>query len=359
MMKRTLLAAVMPLLLGLSTAQAAEIYNKDGNKLDLVGKINVSHLFSDDSSNDGETSSYTRLGFKGETKITDQLTGYGFWQYQYSLSRSEGGSDSQTGNRTRLGYAGLKYGEFGSLDYGRNYGLVYDVLGYTDMLPFFGGDSGYTDAFLSGRSTGVLTWRNKDFFGLVKGWNIAAQYEGKNDRSSYSDIAVRRSNGDGFALSTSYDFDFGLSVVGSYASLDRTETQNAATRGHGDKAQHWATAIKYDANQIYLATMYGQTMNATPISGGFANKAVNFEAVAQYQFLNGIRPSVGYVSSKGKDIEDIGDADIVKYTSIGVTYYFNKNMSTYAEYRINLLKDNNPLGLATDDITAVGLVYQF
>ena len=359
MMKRSLLAAVMPLLLGLSTAHAAEIYNKDGNKLDLVGKINVSHLFSDDDNNNGETSSYTRLGFKGETKITDQLTGYGFWQYQYSLSNSEGGTDSQTGNRTRLGYAGLKYGEFGSLDYGRNYGLVYDVLGYTDMLPFFGGDSGYTDAFLSGRSTGVLTWRNKDFFGLVKGLNVAAQYEGKNDRTDYSTIAVRRSNGDGFALSTSYDFDFGLSLVGAYASLDRTETQNAATRGHGDKAQHWATGIKYDANQIYLATMYGQTMNATPISGGFANKAVNFEAVAQYQFLNGFRPSVGYVSSKGKDIESIGDADIIKYTSIGATYYFNKNMSAYAEYRINLLKDNNPLGLSTDDITAVGLVYQF
>jgi len=44
MTKRTLLAAVMPLLIGLSSAQAAEVYNKDGNKLDLVGKINVSHL---------------------------------------------------------------------------------------------------------------------------------------------------------------------------------------------------------------------------------------------------------------------------------------------------------------------------
>jgi outer membrane pore protein F len=357
MMKRSLLAAVMPLLLGLSSAQAAEIYNKDGNKLDLTGKINVSHLFSDNDSQNGEVSSYTRLGFKGETKINDQLTGYGQWQYQYSLSNSEG-SDANSGNKTRLGFAGLKIAQFGSIDYGRNYGLVYDVLGYTDMLPYFGGDSGYTDAFLSGRSTGVLTWRNKDFFGLVKGWNFAAQYEGKNDRTD-STIAVRRSNGDGFALSTSYDFDFGLSVVGAYASLDRTTTQNQAARGDGDKAQHWATGLKYDANQIYLATIYGQTYNATPITGGFANKAVNFEAVAQYQFLNGLRPSVAYVSSKGKDIEGIGDADIIKYASVGATYYFNKNMSAYAEYRITLLKDNNPLGLNTDDITAVGLVYQF
>lgn len=357
MMKRTLLAAVMPLLIGLSSAQAAEVYNKDGNKLDLVGKINVSHLFSDDNNNDGDTSSYARFGFKGETKITDQLTGYGFWQYQYSLHNSEG-SDAQATNRTRLGYAGLKFGEAGSLDYGRNYGLVYDVLSYTDMLPFFGGDSGYTDAFLSGRSTGVLTWRNSNFFGLVDGLNLAAQYQGKNDRSSNID-GVRRSNGDGFALSASYDFDFGLSFAGAFASLDRTTAQNAAARGEGEKAQHWATSVKYDANQVYLAAMYGETLNATPIAGGFANKAQNFEAVAQYQFLNGFRPSVGYVSSKGKEIENIGDADIIKYTAVGATYYFNKNMSVYGEYRINLLKDNNPLRLATDDITALGLIYQF
>ncbi|MHC2597299.1 MULTISPECIES: porin [unclassified Pantoea] len=357
MMKRSLLAAVMPLLLGLSSAQAAEIYNKDGNKLDLTGKINVSHLFSDNEGSNGDTSSYTRIGFKGETKINDQLTGYGQWQYQYSLSNSEG-SDANSGNRTRLGFAGLKFGQFGSIDYGRNYGLIYDVLGYTDMLPFFGGDQGYSDGFLSSRSGGVLTWRNKDFFGLVKGWNVAAQYEGKNDRND-ANVAVRRSNGDGFALSTSYDFDFGLSVVGAYASLDRTNTQNQALRGEGEKAQHWTTGLKYDANQIYLATMYGETLNATPITGGFANKAVNFEAVAQYQFINGLRPSIGYVSSKGKEIENIGDVDLTKYVAVGGTYYFNKNMSVYAEYKINLLKDNNALGIASDDVTAVGLIYQF
>eukprot|EP00102_Acyrthosiphon_pisum_P027073 XP_016664283.1 PREDICTED: outer membrane pore protein E-like [Acyrthosiphon pisum] len=214
------------------------------------------------------------------------------------------------------------------------------------------------------RSTGVLTWRNKDFFGLVKGWNFAAQYEGKNERSdsaTASNLAVRRSNGDGFALSTSYDFDFGLSLVGAYANLDRVTAQNTATYGRGDKAQSWAAGLKYDANQIYLATIYGETQNATPIgNSGFANKAVNFEAVAQYQFLNGLRPSLGYVSSRAKDVENnVGDTDLFKYVAVGVTYYFNKNMSAYAEYKINLLKDNNALNINTDDVTAVGLVYQF
>lgn len=355
-MKKSTLALVVSALALASTANAAEVYNKDGNKLDFYGRVKAEHYFSDNASSDGDKS-YVRIGFKGQTQINDLMTGYGQWEYQYNVNNSEG-SDANAGNKTRLGFAGLKFGQFGSIDYGRNYGLIYDVLGYTDMLPFFGGDQGYSDGFLSSRSGGVLTWRNKDFFGLVKGWNVAAQYEGKNDRSA-SDIAVRRSNGDGFALSTSYDFDFGLSLVGAYASLDRTNTQNQALRGDGEKAQHWTTGLKYDANQIYLATMYGETLNATPINGGFANKAVNFEAVAQYQFLNGLRPSIGYVSSKGKEIENIGDVDLTKYVAVGGTYYFNKNMSVYAEYKINLLKDDNALGIASDDVTAVGLVYQF
>ncbi|MGO4610581.1 porin, partial [Variovorax sp. 2RAF20] len=89
-------------------------------------------------------------------------------------------------------------------------------------------------------------------------------------------------------------------------------------------------------------------------ANSFANKAQNIELVAQYQFDFGLRPSLAYVQSKGKDIEGVGDADLIKYVDVGATYYFNKNMSTYVDYQINLLDDNNPLGLNTDDTVAVG-----
>ena len=52
----------------------------------------------------------------------------------------------------------------------------------------------------------------------------------------------------------------------------------------------------------------------------------------------------------------------MKYVDVGATYYFNKNMSTYVDYKINLLDDNaftQAAGIATDDIVALGLVYQF
>ncbi len=46
MMKRNILAVVIPALLAAGAANAAEIYNKDGNKLDLYGKVDGLHYFS-------------------------------------------------------------------------------------------------------------------------------------------------------------------------------------------------------------------------------------------------------------------------------------------------------------------------
>ena len=359
MMKRNILAVMIPALLVAGAANAAEIYNKDGNTLDLYGKVNGLHYFSKDTSNDGDES-YARLGFKGETQINNWLTGYGQWEYNLPASNSEG-SDASTGTKTRLGFAGLKAGQYGSFDYGRNYAVAYDALGWTDMLPEFGGDFGYTDT-MTGRTTGVATYRNSNFFGLVDGWDFAVQYQGKNDRDN-----VQRSNGDGYGFSTSYTSPIGVAVTGAFSSQDRTIKQNATGLGKGDRAQVWATGLKYDANNIYLAATYAEGQNETPISAtingksvdGFANKTQDIELVAQYQFDFGLRPSLAYVQTKGKDIENVGDADLVKYIEVGATYYFNKNMSTYVDYKINQLDDNNKLGLATDNIAAVGLTYQF
>lgn len=76
MMKSNLLAVVIPALLAAGAANAAEVYNKDGNKLDIYGKAVGLHYFSHSDNSYGDQT-YARLGFKGETQITDQLTGFG------------------------------------------------------------------------------------------------------------------------------------------------------------------------------------------------------------------------------------------------------------------------------------------
>ena len=382
-MKRKVLAIVIPALLAAGTAHAAEIYNKDGNKLDLYGKVDGLHYFSDDSSKDGDQS-YIRLGFKGETQINDQLTGYGQWEYNVQANNTEG---SENQSWTRLAFAGLKFGDYGSFDYGRNYGVLYDVEGWTDMLPEFGGDSySQSDVYMTSRANGVATYRNNNFYGLVDGLSFALQYQGNNEDAGNGNEGtnngrdVRHENGDGFGISTTYDFGMGFSAGAAYASSDRTNAQQNSTSAYmadGDKADAWTAGLKYDANNIYLATMYSETRNMTNYgklaenigdkdAGGVANKTQNVEVTAQYQFDFGLRPAVSYLQSKGKDLTynaANADKDLVKYVDVGATYYFNKNMSTYVDYKINLLDGDDQFykdaGISTDDIVALGLVYQF
>lgn len=154
-MKSKVLALLIPALLAAGAAHAAEVYNKDGNKLDLYGKVDGLHYFSDNSAKDGDQS-YARLGFKGETQINDQLTGYGQWEYNIQANNTE---SSKNQSWTRLAFAGLKFADYGSFDYGRNYGVMYDIEGWTDMLPEFGGDS-YTGIISA--AVGCNIWNLND-----------------------------------------------------------------------------------------------------------------------------------------------------------------------------------------------------
>ncbi|HCN98043.1 MAG TPA: porin, partial [Leclercia sp.] len=337
-MKKSTLALVVMGIVASSSVQAAEVFNKNGNKLDVYGKVKAMHYLSDDDAKDGDQT-YVRFGFKGETQINEQLTGYGRWEAEFSGNKTE----SDSSQKTRLAFAGIKLKDFGSFDYGRNLGALYDVEAWTDMFPEFGGDSSaQTDNFMTKRASGLATYRNTDFFGMVEGLNFALQYQGNNEgtgngnegTNNSKDRGVRNENGDGFGISTSYDFGMGISAAAAYTSSDRTNDQVKNTTAGGDKADAWTTGLKYDANNIYLAAMYSETRNMTPYGNGdngntVAEKTQNFEVTAQYQFDSGLRPVVSYLQSKGKDLDNgQGDQDLVKYAEVGATYYFNKNMST-------------------------------
>ncbi|WP_448176016.1 porin [Morganella morganii] len=361
-MKRNILAVVIPALLVAGAANAAEIYNKDGNKVDLYGKVDVRHMFADAKSGEDGDASRVRFGIKGETQITDQLTGFGRFENEIKTNDTEG----KNNNEVRLAYAGFKFAEFGSIDYGRNYGVVYDVAAWTDVLPLFGGDTmAQTDVFMTGRNHNLLTYRNSDMFGYVDGLNFALQYQGANDDSSIKPQDGVKANGDGYGFSTTYDLGWGVALGGGYSNSARTLNQQDGDFGaKGKRAEAWNVGAKYDANNVYLAAMYGETRNMTKYDSRIANKTENIELVAQYQFDFGLRPSIAYLQSKGKDLTNAGStdrfsSDLVKYVDLGAYYYFNKNMSAVIDYKINLLDSDNKAGLNDDNIVGLGLTYQF
>ena len=87
-----------------SATQAAEVYNKDGNKLDVYGKVKT-RTTSATMTVKMATRPMSVSVSKGETQINDQLTGYGRWESEFSGNKTESLTSTQ---RTRLAFAGLK-----------------------------------------------------------------------------------------------------------------------------------------------------------------------------------------------------------------------------------------------------------
>lgn len=64
-MKLKLVAVAVTSLLAAGAVNAAEVYNKDANKLDIYGKVHAQHYFSDDNGSDGDKTYNTKPVLQG------------------------------------------------------------------------------------------------------------------------------------------------------------------------------------------------------------------------------------------------------------------------------------------------------
>lgn len=356
--KLTILSSI---LIVTGTAYSTEVYNGQGNKIDIYGQIDVRHNIAKSKSGKDGDDSRVLLGLKGDTQIIEKLLAFGHIEWEAETNDSE----ETNNNQNRLAYAGLKLGDFGSIDYGRNYGVIYDTNAWTDVLPLWGADTmEQEDTFMMSRNRNLLTYRNNNGFGYIEGLNFALQYQGKNgDQNLSSSQEVLNNNGDGYGFSAVYDLGYGITVGGAYSSSKLTSAQKHVTAAK--HAEAWNIGSKLEFDELYLAAMYGQTLNTTKFGSNddsIANKTENLEVVALYSFDFGLTPSIGYNQSKGKDLGSSGNKDLVKYISIGAAYEFNKNMSSVIDYKINLLSENiftREYSITTDNVLGIGLIYQF
>ncbi|OQM34440.1 porin [bacterium endosymbiont of Pedicinus badii] len=361
-----------------SQLQAMRIYNKEGNKIDVYGKMEVKNVVSDSFLNKGDKS-FIEYGVKGETQISDQI--YGFFKIESKIKIRQ---DQKTTNNLGLGFIGVDFGEMGSIDYGRNYGVLYEINSWTSSI--LENNTVFPDNFLSHKANSVLTYRNKNFFGNVNGLNFVLQYQGKNvTKSDIKDPKVE--NGQGFGTLVYYDFDNGISTGASYTNHKKTKLQKSLSEyekylGDSKKnAQSYALGIKYDINSLYLSALYKETRNMSTFGDfdedekkenlfGFPEKIKNIELVAQYNFGFGFCPSIGYSQSSLYDKKaKIHNHFIEKYLELCAKYNFNKNVSTFFDCKINLLKKNkkdaeekiksNLLDINKDNKFSIGIKYSF
>lgn len=357
-----------------STAGAVEVYNKNGNTLNTFGNIVGGQCFSKNSFHNG-SHSFMRYGLIGQTCISDKIFGFGKWEHEFFLQNVETGINLKENGHSILGYAGIRFSDFGSIDYGRNYGVLYDVMSWTNLTSDFGEDLSISDNFLSGRASNLITYRNKNFFGFLNGFNFAIQYQGKNDINQSTGRTVKTANGDGYGVSASYSLRNGISASAAYVNSKRTFEQIRLDNNidENDTAEAYSIGLKYDAHGVYVAAVYGETYNMTPFGNfndilnpdniyGFIDKARNVEVVAKYQFGCGFVPSISYLQSKASDVDNGYGNYLKKCVTIGTGYAFNKNVFAILDYRVNLLKKDDfttAAQVCIDDAFAIGISYLF
>ncbi|QJC38624.1 porin [Enterobacteriaceae endosymbiont of Donacia fulgens] len=402
-MKCNILKFLIPFLLTISsitTVNASEIYNKNGQKLDLYGFLDIKKTYSNQDREDipkkyENIISNMIFGFKGNTNIFNNI--YGYAQFEYSLPINQTEIDKNVFPSIRLGFIGLNFNNGNnSIDFGRNYGILYDSTSFIKKeSSFFIDDLMYNhnDKFMFGRTNNLLTYRNKNFFGLIKGLDFALQYKSpffsendvfynKNINKDHDIFIEKEKNKKGWGASIKYKIgNSGVSITGSYFNSSKIIDKNDELKkiffikdknNKNNDINAFSIGAKYEKNNIYLATVFSKTKNSLTYLDRnnyyFANKIKNLEIIGQYKFNNNLKATISYVQSEGNNIPagyhyPGGNISFLKYVTINTIYKFNKNLSAYFDYRINLLNKNDRYvrsnHIFTDNLFGIGIVYNF
>ena len=329
-MKKLLLAAAVAAM-GVSAAQAAPT---------LYGKLNVSIDQVDNydflGNNVSEVSSHaSRIGVKGEEKLTDNLSAV--YQAEWGFATDGSGSDSEWSARNR--FVGLKWAGIGTLKAGQydSYfktaaGSAQDIFNdhtRLDITNMMHGEERTKNAI------GIET--DKKLLGGVQ-LNIMA-LQGENSTAptagTSGDNSKRNGFGDGISASVLYDNkDLGLSlglaansaVEGKYVGFDNKKYISDALR----------FTAAYDLSKVGIngLSLGGLWQTAQPTDDLSTAKNLQEDAytiAAAYKI--GSTPWVvkAEYANANTQYDNAGlsyDHDINQY-GLGVDYYFNKQARMY------------------------------
>lgn len=201
-MKKTLLATAIIGALGASAAaQAATVYDQDGTRLDVYGRIAMGIAYGGPEFNsDGERVSnsadfvdvFSRLGLRMSQEISSDLSAFGHleWRFRADESNTRNGNNFDAFSETRQSYLGLRSQQFGTFQAGNFDSFYKDFV----TLPF----DVYIDRGLE--FAGHPTQSRGDSIGYytpdLNGFTVALQakhysYRGENPGAGSSEVATQ------------------------------------------------------------------------------------------------------------------------------------------------------------------------
>ncbi|MGF1770756.1 porin [Vibrio wakamikoensis] len=339
-MKMAAIATAITTALVSGSALAAEVYSSDGTSLSIGGRAEFRGDFQGQESGaklDGtmDNKSRVRLNVGGKTQITDDLSGFGFYEAEQKVN-SSGGNDKGTKGLTfeqRYMYVGLESNN-NAVSFGRQDAATVQISQMSDNVATH---SGIQKTYIEAGDEQI---------------NNAINYSGYfMDALSVkaSLLASSESSEDGYALSGIYTLPFGLGVGLGYAANENDGTQDS---------KQFIGGLNYKWEGLYVAATYTQGEGSKKLTSA-DNDFTSYEFVAHYLFENNFQALVGY--QKGEiDPSGASKIDVSDYFELTGVYYFNSALRTYVTYKVNNLKaDSSSLVEDADNSLRLGLRYDF
>lgn len=351
-MKKTYIALAIAALATAAGANAATVYKTDATQFDIGGRAEFRGDFigTDDGQEiDGtmHNASRFRINFAGETKITDNLSGIGFYEAEQGVT-SSADNDATTDLTQRYVFAGFKT-NVGNFTFGRQDTSTVMISQMSDITTYSGAQKSFIDA-------GDEQINN----------NI--QYAGNflNDALTVKANVIlgEEDNSDGYGVAAKYTLPIGLGLALGYAandiSDDATETiggVQVASQYAGQSADQFIAGVNYSMGGLYAAVTY---------TTGNLNDDQDFDGVetaVQYKWDTGFRV-IGAYQYQEADSEAINN-----WFELTGGYDFTDNLYAYVSYKLNNLDEGdatleqygslNNTVIETEDSMRLGLLYTF
>jgi predicted porin len=353
MINRRSLAILIPLCLYSGNINAKEIYNQNKNTVDVYAEINPLYFYAHTTDpfilNALGNYSNIKFGAYGRTYINKFVTGYVRFEYlpKFTCYNPEN-YNRPVDNNIHLSYVGLDFGRWGTLDYGRSYGVMYYPKQFTEK--FFDSNENIVfhkdNNFLMGCADGLLTYKNKNFAGYLKNFDIILQHQTHYQRDN---LYLSNKYNDSWGMSLTYNSDIGLTLIGSAFFSPYDNSHNGA-----NLTSHWVKSYgvgcHYSTNNISLSGFYGYLKNS---AFPYMKDSIRYDLLStievsgEYDFKNGVKTSVAYVKSFGTQYDYVKNVTISKPTPLNhhinliINYAIHPNIIANLHYKINFLQDSD------------------
>ncbi|MBB1463145.1 porin [Vibrio sp. SG41-7] len=335
-MNKTMIALAVSAAALTTGANAAELYNQDGNSVEMGGRAEARLSMQDGKAED---KTRVRLNFLGKVEIQDGLYGVGFYEGEFTTQTNDDGEYIDN----RYTYAGLG-GTFGEVTYGKNDGALGVITDFTDIMAYHG-NSAADKLAVADRQDNMISYKG--------------EFQDLAVKASYA-FADRSENGgdfiddgkDGYSLSAIYAIgDSGVKLGAGYADQDQSN--------------EYMLSASYAISDFYFAGVFTDGEKQT--TGATTNDSVDYTG---YEFAAAytLGQTVFTTTYNNAETDSETSADNI---AIDATYYFKPNFRGYVSYNFNLISENDTIGTTNltsngkatsaqaEDEIALGLRYDF